>query len=430
MRLIRLFEFLLVLLMLGFISSGFVVHDVQAQVVNYYPFNKGDGPFEPLAGAGLWSYVSGFNDDIWNSISGGVLHRVEAAAAYLGEGTKPMADVAAFMSISDYYGYTTSYGARAEVDMGWPYRIFDRNTGNFLNRPGSLSIPMRVKYRVYVDTDLDATASASYAVAHGYFEVRDYVSSEDLTASNGKNLGTAGTLTFTLTGPPWPVLNMVIDIDVGVNLPTETKAYSASAEAEAIVDPYLYIDPAFPLADELEVRTLKSIDAPEDDPSSWVPAVDTPVSFFPTTTVDTNPRTVNEIGSETTKISGNLTSNGTGLEGKTMKLYYQDAPAEYETPRGNWTHIANVSTNSGGYYEYDWNPEDALATGNYCIKADFEGDVDYLPRSATTGIDAIPNPVVVPEIHMGTIAVLATMTLTFAEMIVFRKKRTIKLHVS
>lgn len=197
------------------------------------------------------------------------------------------------------------------------------------------------------------------------------------------------------------------------------------------MDPYLYIDPASLLADELEIRTLKSIDAPLDDPSSWVQVVDTPVDFIPTTaTVDTHPRTVNEVGSEVTKISGNLASNGTGLVGKTMKLYYQNASAEYETLGGNWTHIADVTTSSGGYYEYDWNPEDGLATGNYCIRAVFDGDVDYLPSSATTGVDAIPNPVIVPEMPLETIAVLATMTLTSAEVVVLRKKRAVKLHVS
>jgi hypothetical protein len=218
--------------------------------------------------------------------------------------------------------------------------------------------------------------------------------------------------------------------NVDINLPG-TPRMSGYCEAEAVVDPYLYIDQASPLADELEIRTLKSIDAPLDDPSSWVLAVDTHIDFIPTAaTVDTNPRIVNEIGGETTKISGNLASNGTGLEGKTMKLYYQNASTEYETPGGNWTHIADVSTGSGGYYEYDWNPEDALATGHYCIKAVFEGDVDHVPSSATTGVDATPNLVIVPEMPLVTIAALAAMTLTFAEMVVFRKKRTIKLHVS
>lgn len=427
----KLLEFLLVLLTLGLVSSGILVHDAQAQAVTYYPFNKEDGPFEPLARALLWSYVNGFNDHVWALTTGGVLHRVEAAAAYLGEGTEPMADVAAFMSISDYYGYTTSFGSSASVKMGWPYRVFDRNTGSFLNRPGSLSIPMRVRYRIRVETDLDATASSSYAVAKGYFEVRDYVASGEIYANDGEKSESAGALTFDYTGPPWPQLYMKIEVSAGVNLPTETKAYSASAEAEALVDPYLYIDPTSPLADELEVRTLKSIDAPEDDPSSWVPAIETPVDFIPTTaTVDTNPRTVNGVGSETTKISGNLASNGTGLESKTMKLYYQNASAEYETPGGNWIHIVDVSTGSGGHYEYDWNPDDGLATGNYSIKAAFEGDVDHVASSATTGVDTIPNIVIVPEMPLETIAALATVTLISAEIVVLRKKRVIKLHIS
>jgi len=230
------------------------------------------------------------------------------------------------------------------------------------------------------------------------------------------------------------MLRMEIEAHASVHIVTpsgsqSTKDFSTEGEAAAVVDPYMYIDPTFPLADELEVRTLKSIDAPEDDLSSWVLAVETPVGFIPTNaTVDTNPRTVNEIGSETTKISGNLAGNGTGLEGKTMKLYYQNASAEYETPSGNWTHIVDVSTGSGGYYEYDWNPEDALATGHYCIKAVFEGDVDHVPSSATTGVDAIPNLVIVPEMPLVTIAALATMTLTSAGMVVLRRKRTIKPH--
>jgi hypothetical protein len=435
MRLVKLLGFLFVLLMLGLVSSGVVVHHVQAQVVDFYPFKE--GIYDPLAGAGLWSALSGHIDYFHvNPTWGGLFHRVESAALYFGHGTEPMAAAATHASVEETNANQLAWSAKAYAHMSWPYRVFDRNTGSFLNRPGSLSIPMHARYRIGVVTDVELLLRGSmYAVAKGHFEVTDYVSSGDIVAVNGKNSGSAGTLHFDYTGPPWPKLRMVIEAnaDVSITTPGGSQSsidFSAVGEAEAVVDPYLYIDPAFPLADELELRTLNSIDAPLDDPSSWVPAVETPVSFIPTTTVDTNPRTVNEIGSETTKISGNLTSNGTGLEGKTMILYYQNASAEYETPSGNWTHIANVTTGSGGHYEYDWNPEDALATGNYCVKAVFEGDVDHLPSSATTGVDAIPNLVIVPEMPLETIAVLATMMLTSAEVVVLRKKRTNKLHVS
>jgi hypothetical protein len=427
--------------MLGLISSGVVVHHVQAQGWDINPW-EGEA-YEPLARAELWATMNGHSDtsETQGPTNEAVWHRVRGAAVYAGEGTKPSAGAAAYESISNYYGWPEHFEANAWADLYWPFQVFDRNTGSFLNRPGSLSIPMKVDYHIHVSVKAETTEEP---FAEGSFSIGSVAANGSVAAYRRawwdlgeKTEGSVlphGTLTFDYTGPPWLPLSVEIETSarVSIDLPGGLVLTSwAECEAEAVVDPYLYIDPASPLADELEVRTLKSIDAPEDDPSSWVLAVDTPIDFIPTTaTVDTNPRTVNEVGSETTKISGNLASNGTGLEGKTMKLYYQNASAEYETPSGNWTHIANVITGSGGHYEYDWNPEDGLTTGNYSIRAVFDGDVDYLPGSATTGVDAIPNLVIVPEMPLETIAVLATMTLTFAEIVVLRKKRKIKLHVS
>ena len=137
-------------------------------------------------------------------------------------------------------------------------------------------------------------------------------------------------------------------------------------------------------------------------------------------TVDTDPRTVNKIGSETTKIFGRLKSGETGLGGKTVKLYYQYASTEYGYIDGTWTHIASVATDTGGYYEHYWNPDDTLENGYYCIRAEFEGDPDYQPCSATTGVDLVPNLFVIPEYMLGTILGLAACITALA---VFKSRR-------
>ena len=139
-----------------------------------------------------------------------------------------------------------------------------------------------------------------------------------------------------------------------------------------------------------------------------------------TLTVDTDPRTVDKIGSETTKIFGCQKSGETGLGGKTVKLYYQYASTEYGYIDGTWTHIASVTTDTGGYYEHYWNPDDTLENGYYCIKGEFEGDPDYQPCSATTGVDLVPNLFVIPEYALGTILGLAAC---IAALAVFKSRR-------
>jgi hypothetical protein len=77
------------------------------------------------------------------------------------------------------------------------------------------------------------------ALAHGRFEVEDYVSTGDLYAHDGKTLGIAGTLAFDLTGPPWPELCMVIEASAWVQIVTpgyrqDCVDFSAEGEAAAV----------------------------------------------------------------------------------------------------------------------------------------------------------------------------------------------------
>ena len=144
-----------------------------------------------------------------------------------------------------------------------------------------------------------------------------------------------------------------------------------------------------------------------------------------------SPTVVNKIDggppTDTTTISGTLTSGGTGLADKEVTLWYAYASEEYgiPPPETTWTEIRFVTTDASGYYEHDWNPDDTLENGYYWINASFAGDSDYLPCSATTGVEVgNPNLLIIP-FTSSTIATVILMSMALA-LYRYRKNRSIE----
>ena len=130
-------------------------------------------------------------------------------------------------------------------------------------------------------------------------------------------------------------------------------------------------------------------------------------------TVSCNPTTVNKYGDETTVISGSLTdaNDGSGISGASITLAYAYASTEYGTPppETEWIMIASVLTGPDGSYSYVWDPSEELENGYYWISASFHGDAtkEYLPSSAHTGANLVPNLFVIPE--LGTAVAIASL---------------------
>jgi len=140
----------------------------------------------------------------------------------------------------------------------------------------------------------------------------------------------------------------------------------------------------------------------------------------PTTiTVDCDPDNVEPGGSTT--ISGQLTSDGSGLSGKSVDLYYAPADSATGDPTDSWTPITTVTTGTGGAYSHTWYPP-----GEYCdywaVKATFAGDSDYEGSEAKTGVALNPNLHIIPETPLGAMAALASMTLILAAVMLYKRK--------
>jgi hypothetical protein len=77
-------------------------------------------------------------------------------------------------------------------------------------------------------------------------------------------------------------------------------------------------------------------------------------------TVNAYPKTLDKIGAQVTTITGRLTNNGQGVNGKLITLMCNSGNGD--NPAGTAT------TDNSGYYTCDWNPNDKLPNGLYIIK--------------------------------------------------------------
>lgn len=101
-----------------------------------------------------------------------------------------------------------------------------------------------------------------------------------------------------------------------------------------------------------------------------------PATILTLLTIDLSPSTLPEdnVTHVVVKISGRLTrrDTGQGIGGKVISLSFQAA---------TWT--ASVSTDSNGYYQYEFTVSQALGPSSYEFRAEFAGDDEYGASSAS-----------------------------------------------
>jgi len=81
------------------------------------------------------------------------------------------------------------------------------------------------------------------------------------------------------------------------------------------------------------------------------------------------------------EITGNLTSNGTGLRGLPILLSYS------VNERKSWNELTSVSTDNNGNFLAVWLPS---VTGNYLLKAGWAGNTNYSETSTTITFAVLP----------------------------------------
>ena len=106
---------------------------------------------------------------------------------------------------------------------------------------------------------------------------------------------------------------------------------------------------------------------------------------------------------DTVTLSGILTFEGSGLNGKTINL-------SYFTGSG-WQTIGTTSTTSGGAYSYAWTVPNGIPSGNYRLRADFGGDASYPACSGESDI-------------LVTVLPFTAVTISFSPITPFNKGAT------
>jgi hypothetical protein len=125
-------------------------------------------------------------------------------------------------------------------------------------------------------------------------------------------------------------------------------------------------------------------------------------------TIDYSPSTVDKTVPDSVVINGELTSEGIGVEGKTIEVYWQDNA-------GDWIYIDDIVTEDSGSYSYTWTPTSDVPNGQHLLKAVFTGDDEYLGSEAQTEHDGL---FVVPEYPFGCLLALLAC---FAALFVSKK---------
>jgi hypothetical protein len=81
------------------------------------------------------------------------------------------------------------------------------------------------------------------------------------------------------------------------------------------------------------------------------------------------------------QINGDLTSNGAGIQNAPVLLSYS------VTNGASWQDLTSVHTGSDGSYSALWFP---AATGDYMLKAVYQGDINYLGASKIVNFSIVP----------------------------------------
>jgi hypothetical protein len=81
------------------------------------------------------------------------------------------------------------------------------------------------------------------------------------------------------------------------------------------------------------------------------------------------------------KINGNLTFNGMGLAGKSVRIAYSVSNGR------SWESLTSVNTDSTGKFTVEWRPS---VTGNILVNASYEGDSSYSGTASTVNLAILP----------------------------------------
>ena len=135
-----------------------------------------------------------------------------------------------------------------------------------------------------------------------------------------------------------------------------------------------------------------------------------------TLTIACNPSTIDRAATNTTTISGLLSSANSGVAAKTVSLSYFDG--------SQWLPIDSTTTLGDGTYTYNWNLPPSIANGQYAVKAEFSGDGNYLGSSATMGLGGGAGLMVLPEYAWGGLVALTACLA--AAFLFFKARKTTK----
>lgn len=121
-------------------------------------------------------------------------------------------------------------------------------------------------------------------------------------------------------------------------------------------------------------------------------------------TITFSPSSVQPFGSVT--INGALTSGGTGVPGKIIRLYCSSG--------GDWIPIGTTMTSTGGAYTLMWSVPSDLPSGDYRLKAVFDGDAAYSAcyAESPTTLEVLPDPTTAMTITFSPTTVEKNETVT------------------
>jgi hypothetical protein len=293
-----------------FISSSFLVQSVHAPTtppttgtVILRPNVGSCNPFaNTLPNSELFLVASGY-EDLSSSSSSEILasdyetsgstlegpgQLVREAAVYA-NGNEPMVTAIASASVTAYGGPV--YGSAEAVLSNWPYLIFNKATGTPIANYQQ-SIPLELQY------SFSMTPTGSYAYAYGEIYFGDAKATEGIgtiaqtsfqegtgdyafMSSSGSPEGTLSVTYFLNGGPLTLSITAQAEVNAQITPPNspEGNIYWPLSEAQAVVDPYVYIDPSSPLAGQLQVYVGKTANANPSDPSEWTPSVQTSIDL-------------------------------------------------------------------------------------------------------------------------------------------------------
>ncbi len=148
--------------------------------------------------------------------------------------------------------------------------------------------------------------------------------------------------------------------------------------------------------DDFELEALET-DASSPIPTPSAEPTPTPVPTQTSPTLDISCRSCTSYTGFNIQLIGSLTFNGSGIAGAPILLSYSVNGGK------SWIDLTLVYTGSDGRYLALWMPS---ATGNYLLKANFEGNSDYSNTTVTA------NFAVTPFEEQSVFSVLSNSTIT------------------